>query len=250
MADREDKRPTPPEEMDPDAPATPDEIAASQRLRDALEAGSSGASAARDAAPEVDLVASLRSAWSPDAISDEEHRAIVDATPTADEIEAAALLRDALATSEPSAEPEGDALLAAALRAAWAPRELDADAHRVMVDRTLEAMPARAARAEDDHDGEARPAKVVELAARRRATVVRVTFGAVTAGLALAASIFLVLTTGGTRGSEAPLARVRTTQPLFSEPFKPGETSARIDRIASARASDLRDNRFAKWGVK
>lgn len=233
MADREDKRPTLPEETDPDAPATPDEVAASQRLRDALES----TSPAGEGGPEVDLVASLRSAWSPGTLSEEEHRAIVDATPSADEMAAAALLREALDT--PSAEPEGDELLAVALRAAWAPRDLDAGAHRAIVDAAVAKMPSAAGRGD-----------VVELAARRRTTVIRVTFGAVTAGLALAASVFLVLTTGGPGGGEAPLARVRSTQPLFSEPFKPGETSARIDRIASARASDFRDNRFAKWGVK
>jgi hypothetical protein len=85
---------------------------------------------------------------------------------------------------------------------------------------------------------------------RRRATVVRVAFGFVAGGLALAASVVFVVTSAPGPGSEAPLAKARTTQPLFSEPFKPGETSARIDRIASARAADFRDNRFTKWGVR
>ena len=43
----------------------------------------------------------------------------------------------------------------------------------------------------------------------------------------------------------------RSTQPLFPERFPAtgGETS-RIDRIAMARGADLRDNEFAKWGVR
>ncbi len=222
MAERDD---------DPDAPPSAEEIAASQRLRDALEKGDT-------ADPDVALVASLRAAWSPDAIEAAEHRAIVDATPTADELVSAAALRDAL--TKPASVVSGDALLAVALRNAWAPTEISLADHDAIIERALRAMPA------------ARDGNVVDLASRRRATVVRVTFGVVTGALALAASIVLVLGWQGSRGDTGgvALARVRTTQPLFSEPFKPGETSARIDRIASARASDFRDNRFAKWGVR
>lgn len=53
----------------------------------------------------------------------------------------------------------------------------------------------------------------------------------------------------------APLARLelahcRTTQPLFNGPFENTRASQRIDRIAQVRAQDLRDNRYALWGVK
>ena len=69
--------------------------------------------------------------------------------------------------------------------------------------------------------------------------------------LALAASVVVWVSSAMTSSEgEAPLARARSTQSLFAEPFKAGETSARIDRIAAARASDYRDNRFAKWGVR
>ena len=47
--------------------------------------------------------------------------------------------------------------------------------------------------------------------------------------------------------------RARSADALFdaTTPFpRHGEESARIDRIASARAADLRQNRFAAWGVK
>jgi hypothetical protein len=115
----------------------------------------------------------------------------------------------------------------------------------------VQDAPGKLAAARDGRSVEAGAAKTGEvIALRRRQTVVRVAFGALAGGLALAASVFLVITSAPTHGSEAPLAKARTTQPLFSEPFKAGETSARIDRIASARASDFRDNRFTKWGVR
>jgi len=71
--------------------------------------------------------------------------------------------------------------------------------------------------------------------------------------LALAAGIVLFLQTQETNlrpHSEVALAKARSTQPLFDEPFHAGETSARIDKIAMARASDYRNNYFAKRGVK
>lgn len=223
MADREDKRT--PDDIDPDAPATAEEVAASQRLRDALEKGTD--------VPE--LVESLRAAWSPEEISANAHQDIIDDVPTADELASSEALRAAL--EEPSKITGGEALLAISLRAAYAPVEISDADHRSIVDVALARMPA---------------GKVVELASRRRSNVVRVTFGVVTGAIALAASIVLVLTWQGSHGDAGglALAKVRTTQPLFTEPFKTGETSARIDRIASARASDLRDNRFAKWGVR
>ena len=176
MSDRDDDRHEP-DELDPDAPASEEEVLASQRLRDALEsARGAGASFPADASPEVELALSLRAAFSPAA--------------------------------------------------------LDAASHQAIIDVALAKMPAGG--------------RVIAIGSRR-ARVVRIAFGVVTGGLALAASIVLVVTT---HAPEAPLARARTTQPLFSEPFRPGETSARIDRIASARASDFRDNRFTKWGVR
>ncbi|MBX3189381.1 MAG: hypothetical protein KF819_20325 [Labilithrix sp.] len=233
MGDREEKRPED-GEIDPDAPASAEEIAASQRLRDALE----DPSVAHD---DADLARSLRAAWSPSTLDAGENRAILDATPSSDELAAAAALRDALDGREAMlGGAEGSADLAEALRCAFAPGEIDPAAHRAIVDGALAAMPERVP--------EKRGGAVVELAAKRRASLVRVGFGLVTGGLALAASIALVVTSPSR--SETPLAKARTTQPLFSEPFKPGDTSARIDRIASARASDFRDNRFARWGVR
>jgi hypothetical protein len=51
----------------------------------------------------------------------------------------------------------------------------------------------------------------------------------------------------------ADLVPARSTLELFdpAEPFpREGEETSRIDRIAGARASDLRKNRYATWGVR
>lgn len=217
---------------DPEAPASAEEIAASQRLRDALAtAEKPGAAALLDGqarlGPEIELALSLRAAWDPSALSTDENRAVLDATPEAEELELAVALRDQLDTNP----------LVAALRSAYEPRAIVEAEHRAIVEAALAKMPVQQKKGAD----------VVVL---RRRNVVRVAFGVVTGGLALAASIVLFVTQAPTRSHEAPLARARTTQPLFSEPFRAGETSARIDRIASARASDFRDNRFTKWGVR
>jgi hypothetical protein len=239
MVDRDD-------DIDPDAPASAEEIAASKRLRDALEGTGTGTGGDAPSSPEVELALSLKAAWDPGPLALDESRAMLDATPSAEEQELAAGLREALATRRvPLATDPAAMQLAHALRSAFAPAELDAKEHRAILDAALAKMPATDKRAEE------RGAEVIALRARaRRATVVRVAFGFVAGGLALAASVVLVMTTAPGPGSEAPLAKSRTTQPLFSEPFKPGETSARIDRIALARAADFRDNRFTKWGVR
>ena len=229
MSDRDDDRHGP----DSDAPPTEEEVAASKRLRDALGSADSGLLSS-DTSPEVELALSLRAAWAPSAISVDESRAVLDATPSAEEQVLAVALRDSLARKhEPRAGDPEAAQLARALRAAFSPQELDLASHQAIIDVALAKMPAR-----------------VVAIGTARARVIRIAFGVVTGGLALAASIVFVVTSAPTHGNEAPLAQARTTQPLFSEPFKPGETSARIDRIASARASDFRDNRFTKWGVR
>jgi hypothetical protein len=196
---------------------TEEEIAESARLRDALEDPSLPH-------PDADLARALHAAFAPDAIDEEENLAIV-ADAMGPEIEAAAKLRDALA--DPSIA-SGDADLARALGAAWNPKALSDVEHRAIVDEALKGM------------------KVVAL--RPRGNVVRVAFGVTVGALALAAGFLIVIRAPKT--DAAPLARARSTQPLFSEPFKPGDASARIDKIAIARAGDFRDNRFAKWGVR
>lgn len=121
-----------------------------------------------------------------------------------------------------------DPELARVLRAAWSPEDLSPEEHAKLVAQAI---------------------------APRRATVVRVSFGA-SAILALAASILLVVWTDKTPRPQPPklgpsLSLSRSTQSLFARPFAPtGGESARVDRIAMARAADLRENEFAKWGVR
>jgi hypothetical protein len=206
------------EDLDP--PPTDEEIAASKRLRDALDDPSIPSA-------EADLARSLKNAWAPDAIDDEELRAISELAATSDERKAAESLREGLFA---------DAVVVA-LRAAWDPKPLSDAEHKAIVAKVvgtnvLQLSPPRGA-------GSQAP------------RVVRVAFGFVATAIAIAAGFFLVLRAAPPPGGgEVALAKARSTQPLFTEPFKPGDASARIDRIALARASDYRDNRFAKWGVR
>ncbi len=211
-----------------DAPPTDEEIAASGRLRDALERG--------DASDP--LVASLQAAWSPGPIDALVHAALIADLPTAEELALAEELREELASGRTPA-------LVTALHAAWSPPALDPAAHALIVDRALETRAPVAS------------TNVVSLDARKdrhalaRGAPARSNRGflvTATTVLAFAASVIVWITSS--MGSEVPLAQARSTQPLFGEPFKPGETSARIDRIVVARGADYRDNRFAKWGVK
>jgi hypothetical protein len=197
-----------PAEVDPDAPPTAEEHAPN-------------ASADND----LNLVASLQAAWSPDALDAEAHAELVNlaTTTTPRERELAAELRDALDDNE----------VVTVLRSAWRPAEIDTAEHRRIVTNAVSTQPV------------ATGAKVTPL----RPRAMRVAVVTTTTVLAFAASVVLWITTAAPP-AELPLARARSTQPLFDEPFRAGETSARIDRIAVARASDYRDNRFAKWGVR
>jgi hypothetical protein len=150
-----------------------------------------------------------------------------DTPPSQEELAAAEQLRRGLEDPEERSE---DAELARSMAAAWEPRDLTPEQHRELV---------RAA-----------------LGGRRGGVVIRVSFRA-SALLALAAAVALVLWSdprgphGGGAISLPDLAVSRSTQDLFSERFAPtGGESGRIDRIAMARGADLRDNEFARWGVK
>jgi len=181
-----------------------------------------------------------------------------DAPPTEEELRDAEALRTALeAPIRVGGENNDDADFARALALAHHPRPLSAGEHRAIVERTLSRL----------DEGNAAPKGAPEAPAKRGGMLVRVAFGA-TAALSLAAAFVLFVKFGpGERSpksaavaaasmvaapvAETKLARVRSTQSLFPEPFPAaGGTSARIDRIALARASDLRDNRFAHWGVR
>lgn len=157
-----------------------------------------------------------------------EHESELDpeAPPTEEELRDARALQEALERGD----GRGPAELLHAVKLASAPRAIDADDHQRLVARTV-------ARAGERH------------ASARRGRVIRVAFGAVTT-FALAAAVLLSLTPPRSPRPAAPLARSRSTQELFREPFRGSEASARIDRIAVARVGDLRENRFAMWGVQ
>ncbi|WP_394838525.1 hypothetical protein LVJ94_16615 [Pendulispora rubella] len=148
-----------------------------------------------------------------------------DAPPSEEELRAAEALRVAL---EDPALAHDDAEFARALALAHAPRELAPDEHQALLERALAPAGPR----------------------KRGGIVVRVAFGAAATAVSLAAA-FTLLVRAPELGEPVALTRPHSTQSLFREPFSPqGGTSARIDRIATARASDLRDNQFARWGVR
>jgi hypothetical protein len=158
-----------------------------------------------------------------------------DSPPSREELAEAEALRDALGTSAPNAAAD----FARALSLSHSPRPLAVQEHRALVDRAIARSEA---------------CRVASQKRRRRAVV------GVASGLALAAAIALVVgraqfaleeSAEPMRASIEPLIPLRSTQSLFPQPFaRRGGESARIDRIASARGSDLRDNRFTTWGVK
>jgi hypothetical protein len=165
-----------------------------------------------------------------------------DAPPTPEELEAAARLRDALDAPgfrfEHASEgaEDADADLARALHLAAAPRAIEAAEHREILDRAL--------------GSESRGSRVV---ARRKATVAAI-YAVVAAAAAVLVALFAIrLAPHASEGASAPartLAVPRSTEPLFDAPFpKEERTSARVDRIARARDRDLRQNRYARWGV-
>jgi hypothetical protein len=154
------------------------------------------------------------------------------APPSEEELIESARLRDAL---EQGGEHAGAATLAA-LRAAF-----EADPKPAEMERALSAALGPAPRE------------------KPRRNVVFVLFGASSAALA-AAAVFALLVGSRARdeaaasaaapGPATQLVRPRSTAPLFSERFATEGTTARMDLIASTRSRELRDNRYAAWGVR
>lgn len=220
--------------------APPDDLAPS-------EAEIAGAEALRQAIERGDdpLARDLRAAWSPGALPDADLDALaalaldeeLAASPA--EAEAAARLRAELMGNAP---PDTDAALLQALRHAAHPADLPAERNEALIEQALRA-PLRL-----------RPRQV-----RRFAPV---TLAAVASVAAIAAGVALFVGTNPLPPSSgaasvaiaAPaLARVRSADDLFdaATPFpRRGQETSRIDRIASARTADLRNNRFAAWGVR
>ncbi len=196
-------------------------------LRLALDASDNGA-----------LEEALAAAWRPTDLSEAVHEALLSAAlddpmaePSREERRAASELRDALAnrTDHP------DVALAEALRSAAAPQPVS------------ELVSARAARAAID-SGSATSA-----GGGKRSRVVVAFIGsalAAAAAFAIAVNIPRGPTPTGPTAAQPDLAQARSASELFSQKFERHQTSSRVDRIARARARDLRANRYAAWGVK
>lgn len=150
-----------------------------------------------------------------------------DAPPTAEELAMIAKLDGEMSASEDE--------FAEALKAAYAPQDIDHATHERLVSKALEQLPTAAAKQKVSKEN--RVAKWV--------------FGASTT-LAIAAGVALILKTSltGPGPSQPELVKCRTTADLFAEPFAAGEQSSRLERISAARERDLRANSFARWGVR
>lgn len=177
----------------------------------------------------------LRAAVRPAELDSAEHERLLElvlddplAPPSEAELVESARLRDALASNDPA---HADAALLAALRAPFAEEDGQAAAQQ---------LPAEAAQT-----GPQKPGR----------NVIYGTFGA--ASVVLAAAAALALTFGSVSRDSAPgasaplppLVRPHSTAPMFANHFN-SNTTARMDMIASARERDLRDNRYAAWGVR
>jgi hypothetical protein len=172
------------------------------------------------------------------------------------------------------------------LQNAWTPREIDRARHERLLQAALED-PFAAASAEElkeserlrqaldghgDHDDvrlaralsaafapslEQRlpePELVGEPRSRRRGQVIFYRFAGIATALAVAAAVLFRIVPHRSAAPEPDLASLalaqsRSTAVLFRAE-SPGAPSERIDRIASARSRDLRDNRYALWGVR
>jgi hypothetical protein len=194
---------------------------------------------------EAAVLALLAAAWRPSELDPRVNQRLIEmaledpfAEPSPEELVESARLRDALERGTPNE----DASLLRALAAgtgAGTGRENDDTAS----DRALQAALG----------------DPPQPASRPRPNVVYALFGGGSALLAAAAAVTLLIgsTRNGAPGASvtvgvAPSAYVvpHSTASLFSERFETGDTTARMDRIANERRRDLRDNRYAAWGVR
>lgn len=220
----------------PDEPPPSErELAAANELRALLEDG------------EHELSEVLRAAYQPDAMDPSDNDALVDRAlgiamverdlpATATERDAAARLREAMTHPQTEDRDEPQVELADALVSAYRPRGIDPLRNELLISRALRRSSQR--------------------------TVSRRVLPVVTAAMlgvaAMAAGIALYLRPvtdkpDAVMATAPMMQRSRSTAHLFdaATPFpRAGGESARVDRIANARAAELRDNRFAHWGVR
>lgn len=185
-----------------------------------------------DAAEELRLSELLRNALRPSDIDQARHERLLAAaledpfaTPSPEELVESERLRRAL---DGQGEHE-DARLARALSAALAPSMTRPLTEPQLLTTTVRKASGR---------------------------VIFYRFAATTTALAVAAAVLLRITPEARKGSEpAPdsttlaLAQSRSTAAFFHADSA-GAPSERIDRIASVRSRELRDNRYALWGVR
>lgn len=189
-----------------------------------------------DETEERRLIELLQSAYAPREIDLARHERLLEAAledpfapASAEELVESERLRDALDGKGDHA----DAALARALAAAFSPSRAPPRAAPQLAPAPL---PARAP-------------------ARSNVRYLRFA-GAGAAVLAAAAAVLLSISPSPRPASEATpdlpalaLAQSRSTAPLFQADVAV-TASSRIDRIASARGRELRDNRYALWGVR
>lgn len=187
---------------------------------------------------ERELAQALKQAWNPDPLDPALNARLIDlalddplAEATEEEVAASERLREAL--EQGTAHPEAD--LARALSAATRPGSIDDDTAKTLADTATSGTQ------------------------RSKSNVVYAVFGAAGAVAALAAALALVVRPADRGMQSAPAAAAavptdtavsRSTGDLFDAKFEVGRASARIDRIAGARSRDLRQNRYAAWGLK
>jgi hypothetical protein len=178
------------------------------------------------------LGAALKAAFSPEPMPDAQHEALLMAAiedpfapPSAEELEAAEALRKALDEAGEPCSDVAEVRLLRALALAAPSTPLTVEAERAHT-QALEAT-------------------------RPRSNVVWVAFGVAGTVLSAAAAVLLLLGPLKRAPSEEnrpELALSRSLAPLMAaEVTRPSE---RIDRIATVRARELRENRFAVWGVR
>jgi len=152
-----------------------------------------------------------------------------EAPPTEAELARAASLRHALERGRPDAPGDADWEMLQAIRAAADPSALSEERQQRILAEALAGKP--------------------------RGRVIYYAFGGVATMAAMAAALAVVIkgpASDEAMGAAGPaMALSRSTAELFPDgiPAK-GGTSDRVDRIAYARARDLRENRFTRWGVR
>jgi hypothetical protein len=193
---------------------------------------------------------------------------------------------DEALAAEPPLDETTERALAGALSAAWAPVALDPRRNAELVAFSLEdplAPPSaeeareserlrRALEAGDARHDDVRLLRALAEANRPKATsgaadwaarsarsraprarksnVLFVSFGAATLAAAAAFALFLGVSPRDAAPAAERLVPSRSTSDLFESEFEQGGATERIDRIASARAHDLRENRYAMWGAR